>query len=502
MKLLNITRLIVIMLLGLNKVNAQVEVIGFWKTELHDDRGEIETAIIDFNKNGKLIIEAKDYGIWSYNNTEKTITINSEFTNINGVSKVEKLDDKQMVLLNTEIKKNIFERISLPNGQEYNNKITGTYILKKVYENGKLVNETEDILIFKNNGIIMLNNYIFGSWKYNKKEEELIFFNIARESINGNYKIENKGKELIITANSFKMAFERLNLEEVYKKNKTSGLAGLWRFEVNNMSESGKALTETHYLLLENPNLFHFGTTGATHTSSGIWIKDDKKISFIGSFFNFSGENEILEITDNKILFKNKKGKIFTAIKVKQGVNTIEQLNYNKENYFKTTDSIPKLKIDKTKIPWNNTKSNIEYLKNIKSLEYKTYRYDDKYNVVGVEKSSISFQSYLPMIINVEQSIFENPYPIMLHEDMADYQPFILFKEILSGKIIGQDRITTPAGTFECTVIEGYTDFETEVKLWMINNKPGVFAKIIISENDTSGNLEYVTYILDEIIKK
>lgn len=220
MKFLKITLLTMIMLLGVNKINAQIEVIGFWKTELPDERGDTEMVIINFNKNGKLIISSKNFGTWSYNNTEKTITIKSELKSINGINKVEKLDDNQMVLINAKSKKKFFERISLPNGQEYNNEITGTYILKKVYENGKLDNERQNIVVFKNNGILFGGNYdIVGSWEYNNKEKELILLN-SREGVDGKYKIENQEKELIITGDSFKLVFDRLNIEEIHKKMK------------------------------------------------------------------------------------------------------------------------------------------------------------------------------------------------------------------------------------------------------------------------------------------
>jgi hypothetical protein len=40
--------------------------------------------------------------------------------------------------------------------------------------------------------------------------------------------------------------------------------------------------------------------------------------------------------------------------------------------------------------------------------------------------------------------------------------------------------------TYTCTVVEGM-DGDTKIKYWMINDKPGIFAKIIKDNNRESG---------------
>jgi hypothetical protein len=44
--------------------------------------------------------------------------------------------------------------------------------------------------------------------------------------------------------------------------------------------------------------------------------------------------------------------------------------------------------------------------------------------------------------------------------------------------IEGQETITTPAGTFTCTILNLDADGEA-IKAWMINDRPGVYAKYI-----------------------
>ena len=67
-------------------------------------------------------------------------------------------------------------------------------------------------------------------------------------------------------------------------------------------------------------------------------------------------------------------------------------------------------------------------------------------------------------------------------------------------KVIGPEKVQAPAGTFDCTVIE-FTDlFFIESKtLWMINDKPGIYAKVVEKKLWPDG--ETKTYLLKEIKK-
>jgi hypothetical protein len=59
-------------------------------------------------------------------------------------------------------------------------------------------------------------------------------------------------------------------------------------------------------------------------------------------------------------------------------------------------------------------------------------------------------------------------------------------------------QITTPAGTFECTVLESIDYDEVRKKLWMINDRLGIYARII-EENPDEIFGHYSVYELQEI---
>ncbi|MCF6357375.1 MAG: DUF3108 domain-containing protein, partial [Draconibacterium sp.] len=65
-------------------------------------------------------------------------------------------------------------------------------------------------------------------------------------------------------------------------------------------------------------------------------------------------------------------------------------------------------------------------------------------------------------------------------------------------RIVGKEEIKTPAGTFNCTAIEAIGDFDESLKIWMINDKPGIIAKVIKDKSGTFGH--FIVFELSEIV--
>jgi hypothetical protein len=68
--------------------------------------------------------------------------------------------------------------------------------------------------------------------------------------------------------------------------------------------------------------------------------------------------------------------------------------------------------------------------------------------------------------------------------------------------VSNDEQLTVKAGTFTCTTVELFSDNEEKIKLWLINDKPGVVAKIIIEKEDLFGAVEYKMFELTKIIEK
>ena len=104
-----------------------------------------------------------------------------------------------------------------------------------------------------------------------------------------------------------------------------------------------------------------------------------------------------------------------------------------------------------------------------------------------------------------EYSYFQKDYVDMddrifpLIEDTTGKMVFFPQEEPEYFRVVGTEDIKTDLGTFKCTVVEGLGNFDLKLKYWMINDKPGVFAKIIKSKEE--GNpFDYTNvYTLKEI---
>ncbi|RLD77646.1 MAG: hypothetical protein DRJ10_11580 [Bacteroidetes bacterium] len=541
--------LIVILLITLVTIsNAQTEVVGVWKmTEMTvgGEKMQVEMSV-DFNKNGKLFISGREFGTWEYNKENNTINANAkmQLEIINGINKIEKFTDNDLVLVNPTEGAVTFKRMSLPVGKEYKNNIVGEYLISKIIIDSKTEMLGDAIFDFKSNGIVYSQSMLLGIWKYDKKVKELIIDAPKIDEFNGKYKVEKQRNVLIITKKSAKLFFNRIDRDKITKENKASGLIGLWKIEIdysNDMvvEEVAEEVTEgvteeevveqvveeetseynleeyveVNYFLLKSSNLYNYGQGNGG--SSGMWIlnKKEKTFTIIGRYIQFSGVNKVIEISDKKIVFKDKNGKKYTAIRTEQDAKNYDKLNFKEDEYFDITEDSrsAKLEIDVSKLPWNDFYTNIEYLKKIKTLKYTCLKPLEQFELFEKTELSTSVK------YNQEENIIEID-DIFYNGQMGDnankltygeldffkkpmFHPYFIFEKFLSGKIKGEETITTPAGTFICTVIEGYYDWDKKTKLWMINDKPGIYAKIIKSDKKPWGDYDHLSFILKEIIE-
>jgi hypothetical protein len=110
------------------------------------------------------------------------------------------------------------------------------------------------------------------------------------------------------------------------------------------------------------------------------------------------------------------------------------------------------------------------------NMDEETVEFDDIFK--GTDRASVSDDEEMPVSeFSPDNSLF----------------PF----EDNSFRVAGQEEITTPAGTFKCTTVETTGHFDEVIKLWMINDKPGVIAKVILDEPGHFGH--YKVFELTEI---
>jgi len=147
-------------------------------------------------------------------------------------------------------------------------------------------------------------------------------------------------------------------------------------------------------------------------------------------------------------------------------------------------------------------------LSNIKTLRY------DKSDYYPEVDAFVTTEIYTK-IENKDESIkFVNYYEpneeaVKLSETVKGhlqntYNNFFPQKDLDYFKVVDTQReITVEAGTFVCTLVDGMTGGK-KYRYWMINDHPGVFAKIIIEQESKFDRFadSYQKYELTEIENK
>lgn len=180
----------------------------------------------------------------------------------------------------------------------------------------------------------------------------------------------------------------------------------------------------------------------------------------------------------------------------------IEELSFTEMDFF-TKDGDYKYEEEEGLLPWSDFYGLRPGLLNVKQLvyQYSTLLDDGK-----------SFKSKT-LTADVEASPEEEGFSIdfifygydsyNLPED-ADLPPndeYYAPLYPLNGdtyRIAGEEALETPAGTFECTILETISPEGWRRKLWMVNDKIGIYAKII-EENTNEYTGHYCLYELMKI---
>ncbi len=133
-------------------------------------------------------------------------------------------------------------------------------------------------------------------------------------------------------------------------------------------------------------------------------------------------------------------------------------------------------------------------MQKLTALKYARHRLVPVVNIFDTENviSEISFDEEYNEITVTE--LFGD-----LSTDNSELTPFYPAREPEIYRVLPEREITVPAGTFECTVVEA-AEFSNNAKIryYMINSRPGVFAKIVVIQKPFEEE-EYESYELTAI---
>ncbi len=380
-------------------------------------------------------------------------------------------------------------------------KITGSWLMTKA-EMGTEVQNPYQITEFNENGEFMVMGMEAGTWTYNEKNNSIVLKSELDEDFNGEGKILNLNeKELIIDKAGVKMYYQKVDLRQIQESNKNSDLFGMWEFKDVPYSEATTLVTFTEpdeFAMIQKEE-------GMSANLSGTWIFNDQNSSLImiglRSEDTFHGENKVVKIDTENLELENN-GTVYKGHKKVQNATKIERLDFTEDVFYKE-DGDYKYYDDAEKLPWRDWGEMKTGLLNTKQLVY-------NYSTLISDTETLETKTLTANVMATPEeegftidNVFNGYDRYNLPEDTEFYTSSEYTKPLYPVeddifRVVGDEEITTPAGRFDCTVVEAMNDSGVVKKLWMINDKIGVYAKIIEDDPDENWG-HYSVFELQEI---
>jgi len=372
-------------------------------------------------------------------------------------------------------------------------KITGTWLMTKAEINGE-TKEPYQIFEFTTDGKLLAMGMDVATWKYDDASNAIVLNSKMDKDFNGANKLLTiSDKEMTLEKDGEKYYYTRIDYDKIFNENKKSGITGVWEIEND---EGAQQIVK-----FEEPDNYMFIDIyqGTTETARGNWIYNpDEKSLIVVSFHNpLRGKSMIAELTSDKLVLK-KDGETFVAKKETTDSKTIERLTFTEDDF---PEEQPEVQLPEA---WYDFGIMVEKLGGVKELKFKSgrlingtnsFNYTTYISKITVDKNkpSVRFTNFFDDA--GEMSQYAEHYKGGLSER---YNNFFPKEEPYPYRSLGVETITVPAGTFECTVIEGF-DMDKKIKYWLINDLPGVYAKTIEEGESPLGDPEYFVKELESV---
>ena len=374
--------------------------------------------------------------------------------------------------------------------QKSENKIAGVWRLLSV-QSPQGTQESGFLINFNSNGALETMGAKIAEWKFDTAQNSVIFSNAMAEKFNGSAKIvELTSNKLVLKKDNLIYNYEKVDFDKLTKTNENSGLLGKWK--------SVDAENNQRIFNFQSPNEITIVTIehGSTESANGIWTYNPESKSVNISSFSpdYRGKYEVSFDGDNLIL--SAKQTKYVCKKVKK--EDAEKLNFKYEDFGE--NDYPELPI------WNELSERVEALTNISELEYDyaklvkeagNFSHEKIIKKIDVneQEPSVKITKFYVFGDNREQASEKT-------KDNLTFNSFFPLDEPGPYKILGKEKISVPAGNFKCTVVEGF-DGDAKIKYWMIDELPGIYAKIIRQEESPFGDGDdYSVQTLNKITKK
>ncbi|WP_457618959.1 hypothetical protein [Lutibacter sp.] len=296
-----------------------------------------------------------------------------------------------------------------------------------------------------------------------------------------------------------------------------SKIIGIWQLKT--VIEEGTTLDdfETVFIFSENGILKAARSATEKPIEAGTWKYNEKQKAIVMASDldkDFNGEAIVLKVNDtelsykknNAILYFNRLEKLDLPPEIEPAATIKPTLSYSYDDLLDEEGSFD-FEGESAKLPWK-IENVLNFLKDFNDIIYTVTSFREGSAPDSFLVSSRIVYNKEEQTVDVrEYSFFQKDYIEMNEEfipinEAANYQEKLYFfpKDKLDlFRVIGTEKVATLYGNVICTVVEGFGMFDDKIKYWMINEKPGVFAKIIIVKGEDPPFGYTKVYALKEI---
>ncbi len=360
--------------------------------------------------------------------------------------------------------------------------ITGKWLFTKAEIAGE-VEKNYQIMELKENGDAVLQDITFGSWKYTGSGESVSISSDMLKGFNGIWEIERTPSgHLTLKGDNKILYFEKFDQDKINTENSASGLEGIWEI-FDNLGGTGRT-----FIRFSLPDTVEtvYKDEGSLESGSGVWIYDSGSQDIILMVHDeFLKGKHSITINTNSFVLDSGSDAVMNGKKLKENAKDREQLTMEPPE---TENLLPE------SFPWYNGDTKISALRNAAELDYRKSELLENINyfVSGEVKTEVSFNE------EYNEISMDNIFGGLTAYGPDMENVFYPLEEPEEYTVISKKEISVPAGTFTCTEVEFYDEFEeVKVRAYMIDNRPGIYAKLIVLKN-TFGNEEYTMYELSK----
>ncbi|MCF8346556.1 MAG: hypothetical protein K9G38_05040 [Bacteroidales bacterium] len=282
-----------------------------------------------------------------------------------------------------------------------------------------------------------------------------------------------------------------------------SDIIGKWT--LTTMQKGNEIREANSGIIFEENNILKLGFFNMEEIiEAGTWEYDKKQksivmISTVEKTMN--GKAELIKVTEDELQYK-KDDVIYSLVKYVEDEVSGAMLDFSETDFF-TEDGGYKYEGEEEKLPWKDPSEMLMSLVNVKHLVYNYSKLNE--GTESFEDNTLSADvaanaEEMSLIIDYIFYGFDR-YDLPEDRELPPNTEYMhpMYPEVeFNFRIVDAEEITTNAGTFLCTVIEAAQE-EIQKKLWMINDKPGIYAKIIIEKPGMYGAYSLEIFELNEI---